>query len=248
MKPIHTFALSLLLAATSAFSATAVPAPAPAAPASGVMPDLAHPWTPEEFATAADLASTKVPLLTYATPAGKAFFDRLTSMDILSALTDRKVPVKERIHQSSQMVAANGHLLAAYLAAANDSQTLHAEITAGMVLELTFSAQNAILASQFLVTANSQDPKVIALKAHLDTSLSNLCKKALAMMLVAHFQTPKEIAYELQTMSTNIVLMNVFFTPTTRVALRQQLTAMRTQLPDEPSRQLDDKIVAALAG
>ena len=245
MKTLQTFALSMLLAATSAFSATT--AAAPPAPASGVMPALTHAWSPEEIIAAAELTAVKTQLPTYATPDGKAFFDRLTATDYFTALTDPKVPLKTRIHQSAEMFRANGQLLVTYAHAADRGQAGHAEVTALDVQEMRFASMYAILVNQVFATANPKDPKVVTVKANLDSGFATLCATTLKILQLPHFMAPNDVTYELQALDTTIVRMNMFFTPATRTTLSQQLTALRPQLPNAGDQKLVDHIVKTLA-
>ena len=243
MKTLHTLAFSLLLAATGAISATA-----PAATASAVMPATDHAWSPEEIATAAELAATRVPLLTYATPQGKAFFDRLTATDYNKTLSDAKVPLKIRVHQNAMMLAASGQLLVAYANATNRGQPVHAEAAAASVVDLGFAGMYAILGQQWFAGTNAKDPHVVSAKAQLETQFSSICRDLLKATLIPHFFTPSEVTYILRTISNDLKYMKVFFTPATRAGLRQQLTTQRPQYPAAADEQLIDAMLQTLAG
>lgn len=246
MKTLQTLALSMLMAVTGAFSATV--ATAPAAPPSGVMPDLNHVWSPDEIVTATNLAAAKVPLLTYATPDGKAFFDRLRAPDYFKELTDSKVPLKTRLQQSSTMFAANSRLLIAYAAAADRGQAGHAELSALDGLQMNYGSLSAILTTQVLATANPKDPKVATIKASLDTGFSGLLAMTLKLVQLPHFLPPNDVTYELRTMASSLVSMKVFLTPASRAALSQQLTAQRAQLTNPVDQQVIEDILHTLAG
>lgn len=72
----YVFACLALVAAATMHPASAQTAPA-SAPVAAVMPDLGHPWQPDEFvAAAAALVAGTEPLPSYATERGKAVLAR----------------------------------------------------------------------------------------------------------------------------------------------------------------------------
>ncbi len=244
MKPLRTLALSLSMTAAAAFSATAATAPATAA--SGVMPDLNHAWSPDEIVAADNIAVAKVPLLTYSTADGKAFFDRLRATDYFMELVDPKVPLKTRLQQSAAMFAANERMLNAYALASDHGQAGHSEVSTLSGLQLNYASLNATLTSQVLATANPKDPKVAKIKSNLDLGYSSLCTMTLKLTQIPHFLPPADVTYELRTMANTIASMKAFMTPASRAALSQQLTAQRAQLPNPVDQQAVDTILHAL--
>ena len=240
MKTRHTLALSVLLACSIAFSATAVAQP--------VMPDLGHPWSPEELVAAEEAALATKPLLNVSTRVGKGFFEHVMAPDYFKTLAAGRSSVPARVHLCATMLDSSRRLVDAYADAADHGQPLHEELADLIVLQLNYATLYSILATDWFSATNPKDPRVVSARAQMDQSFGAMYTGALKVTVHPQFFTAPEVHYILRRASGTIGSFKTYFTAPTRAALRQQLATQRPLYSNDADRQEVDKMLQALAG